>query len=175
MVITPDSMPSATLARSPRMRPNRRRFLGLGLASLVGSLVGPLLKGCASGDRASSLKGSPPSGPPLRLGAVFSLTGAWAARESPIADGLMLAALTANLEGGLLGRPIEVMIKDAKSDPEGYRRQAVNLIENDKTLSIVGGGNQEARKAMAGVLEQRQGLLWYPLAYEGNELSLIHI
>lgn len=109
--------------------------------------------------------------PPLRIGALHALTGSMAVNERPLVDALRLAVEEINAQGGVLGRPLELLVSDTQSNPEQAARQAQRLIREDKVGALFGCWTSSCRKALLPVLEEHKHLLFYPLQYEGMEQS----
>jgi urea transport system substrate-binding protein len=91
--------------------------------------------------------------------------------ERPVLDGVLLAVEQLNEQGGVLGRPVKVVIEDGQSDEAVFRRKAVKLIEQDRVSSIVGCWTSASRKAVKAIVEKHDHLLLYPVSYEGMEQS----
>ena len=72
---------------------------------------------------------TPPTGEPIRVGILHSLTGTMAHSESPVADATLLAIDEMNRDGGLLGRPVEGVVADGRSDSAAFAREAERLIK----------------------------------------------
>jgi urea transport system substrate-binding protein len=106
-----------------------------------------------------------------RVGILHSLSGNMALSESPLRDAEMMAVEEINAQGGVFGRPVETIIEDAGSDPERFAAKAEELLVDRQVCSVFGGWTSASRKAMLPVFEKHNGLLWYPLQYEGNECS----
>jgi urea transport system substrate-binding protein len=119
----------------------------------------------------SALFPAAPGGPPIRIGVLQSTTGTMAISERPILDGVVLAVEEINQDGGLLGRPVEAVFEDGRSDEVVFARKAKKLIEQDRVCSIVGCWTSASRKAVEAVLEKHENLLLYPVFYEGMEQS----
>jgi urea transport system substrate-binding protein len=84
----------------------------------------------------------------------------------------VLAIEEINAAGGVLGRPIEAVIEDTRSRSKDlYPKKAQKLLLEDKVAAIFGCWTSSSRKAVIQVLERHNGLLFYPVAYEGNESS----
>ena len=107
----------------------------------------------------------------IKVGILHSLTGAMAISEVAVRDAALLAIEEINAAGGLLGRQIEPVVEDGASDPLVFAEKARKLLENDEVAVIFGGWTSDSRKAMLPVLEELNGLLFYPLQYEGFESS----
>ncbi|OYY93187.1 MAG: urea ABC transporter substrate-binding protein [Hydrogenophilales bacterium 28-61-23] len=129
----------------------------LGLAALL--LLG-LAGGCARQDSA-----------PLRVGVVHSLTGTMAASEKPLVEAVRMAVDEINARGGLLGRQVKVIVADSRSDPDHAAREAERLIDGEKVDVLFACWTSACRQAVRPVVEQHHHLMFYPVQYEGLELS----
>ena len=109
----------------------------------------------------------------VKVGILHSLTGAMAASELSVINAEMLAVDEINAAGGVLGKKIQVIQADGKSEPAAFAEQAKKLLTQDKAATIFGCWTSASRKAVKAVLEDPEifGLLWYPLQYEGMEAS----
>ena len=108
---------------------------------------------------------------PIRVGILHSLTGPMAISETAMAEAEMLAIEEINNSGGLLGRPIQYIVADGKSDSPTFAREAERLIENEKVDVIIGCWTSANRKTVMPVVENKNHLMIYPMAYEGLEQS----
>ena len=111
------------------------------------------------------------SAPPIRIGVLHSLSGTMALSEKPLVDAVRLAVEEINARGGLLGRPLEMVIADGKSDPTTFAAEAERLIVQEKVRVLFGCWTSACRKAVKPVVEKHQHLMFYPVQYEGLELS----
>lgn len=107
----------------------------------------------------------------IKVGILHSLTGELAISEMAIRDGTLLAIQEINAVGGVLGKPVEPIVEDGASDPALFAEKARKLLEDDQVVAIFGGWSSESRKAMLPVLEEFNGILFYPAQYEGFESS----
>lgn len=114
---------------------------------------------------------TPEAGKPIRVGVLFSLSGELSSIETSMSQATMLAIETINQQGGLLGRKIEPVIVDAKSDFDYYANAARTLIRDEKVSVVFGGYTSASRKAIIPVFEQNNHLLIYSAHYEGLEKS----
>lgn len=112
-----------------------------------------------------------PSQEPIRVGILHSLTGTMATSERPVVDGCLLAIEQLNAAGGVLGRPVEAIIRDGASDPETFARMAERLVEEDGVAAIFGCWTSASRKEVRPVVERLGSVLFYPVQYEGLEQS----
>ncbi|MBE9111561.1 transporter substrate-binding protein [Nodosilinea sp. LEGE 07298] len=108
---------------------------------------------------------------PIRIGVLHSLTGTMALSEAPLVDAALMAIAEINQTGGVLGRPLEPVIRDGGSNPEQFAAMAQALIEVDQVATVFGCWTSLSRKAMLPIFEAHRVLLWYPLQYEGLEQS----
>ena len=108
---------------------------------------------------------------PIRVGVVHSLSGTMAASEAPLVDALRLASEEINAAGGLLGRPLELVIADGRSDPAVFAQEAARLIVDEHVSVLFACWTSACRKAVKPVVEQHRHLLFYPVQYEGLEES----
>ncbi|MFM7127847.1 MAG: urea ABC transporter substrate-binding protein [bacterium] len=108
---------------------------------------------------------------PIRVGILHSLTGPMAISEKAMADAEILAIEEINNSGGLLGRPVEYVVADGKSDWPTFAREAERLIEQEHVDVMIGCWTSASRKTVLPVVESKNHLLIYPMAYEGLEQS----
>jgi urea transport system substrate-binding protein len=108
---------------------------------------------------------------PIRVGVLHSLTGTMAASERPLVDALRLAAEEINAAGGLLGRPLELVVADGRSDPNVFAAEAERLIVAEKVSVLFACWTSACRKAVKPVVERHRQLMFYPVQYEGLEQS----
>ena len=106
----------------------------------------------------------------MKVGLLHSLTGNSASREAPLAEAFHLALEEINAQGGVLGEAVEVVQEDGGSDPGHFAERAQALLEGG-TLTLFGGATSAGRKALLPILERHDGMLWYPLPYEGLEAA----
>src|SRR6478752_5252339 len=83
----------------------------------------------------------------------------------------MMAADEINADGGILGKEIEPVVEDGASDPAVFAEKIGKLITSDCVAATFGGWTSASRKAMLPVVEGANGLLFYPVQYEGLEAS----
>ena len=108
---------------------------------------------------------------PIRVGLLHSFTGTMKDSESAVADAVTLAIEEINAAGGLLGRRIQIVRADGRSDESVFAREAENLITEEKVSVLFGCWTSASRKAVRRVVEANDHLLFYPLQYEGMESS----
>lgn len=109
--------------------------------------------------------------PPIRVGVLHSQTGTMAISENAVLDATLLAIEDINSSGGLLGRRLEPVVADGKSDPETFAKEAERLIADEHVDVVFGCWTSSSRKAVRPVFEKHDHLLFYPVQYEGIEQS----
>ena len=107
----------------------------------------------------------------IKVGILHSLSGTMAISETAVHDAELLAIKEINAAGGVMGKQLEVVIEDGASDWPTFAEKAEKLIQNDGVAVVFGGWTSASRKAMLPVFEQHNGLLFYPVQYEGLETS----
>lgn len=133
------------------------------LAMGIGVLVA--LLGWAFAAAAQSFDGE------IRVGILHSLSGTMAISETSVKDAELLAIEEINAKGGVLGKRIVPIIEDGASDWPTFAEKAQKLIQQDRVAAVFGGWTSASRKAMLPVFEALNGLLFYPVQYEGLEAS----
>lgn len=109
---------------------------------------------------------------PIKVGILHSLSGTMAISEESLKDAELLAIEEINKAGGVLGRPVEAIVEDPASDFTGlFPDKARKLLLSDKVAAVFGCWTSISRKNVLPVFEENNGLLFYPVQYEGNESS----
>jgi urea transport system substrate-binding protein len=109
--------------------------------------------------------------PPIRIGVLHSLSGTMAASERPLVDAVQLAVEEINAAGGVLGRPVALVVADGRSDEAVFVAEAERLIVSDQVSALFACWTSACRKAVIPVVEKHRHLMFYPLQYEGLEQS----
>ncbi len=107
----------------------------------------------------------------IRVGVLHSLSGTMAADEKPLAAAAQMAVDEINEAGGVLGKQVEVVLRDGESDPAIFAAKARELLAQEEVRTIFGCWMSSSRKAVKPIVEAHNGLLWYPIQYEGLEQS----
>ncbi len=94
-----------------------------------------------------------------------------AVSEMPLIDAALMAIEEINQAGGILHRPIHPVIGNGASSPTGFTAQARYLMHEQRVTTLFGCWSSDTRKALLPLLEEANGLLWYPLQHEGLEAS----
>jgi urea ABC transporter urea binding protein len=106
---------------------------------------------------------------PIKIGVLHSLTGTMSISEISVKDATLLAVEEINAAGGVLGRPLEAVIADGASDLQTFAQKAKQLLQESQVAVVFGCWTSASRKAVLPALEHGNGLLFYPVQYEGLE------
>ncbi len=107
----------------------------------------------------------------IKVGVLHSLSGTMAISETVLKDTILMAIDEINARGGLLGKKLEAVVVDPASNWPLFAEKTRQLISKDKVVSIFGCWTSVSRKSVLPVVEELNGLLFYPVQYEGEELS----
>jgi urea transport system substrate-binding protein len=178
------ALPSRSAIRQSSSAPSRfrrRRFVVGGAVLLVAAAaaLAAIWKGrtpaggtsTADGGRGALPVAAPPSGMPIKVGVLHSLTGTMSASGSSAVDATLLAIDELNQSGGVLGRRVEAIVRDSRSEPRNFAKLAEQLIADDHVCTIFGCWMSSGRRAVVPVVESHNNLLIYPRSYEGIEES----
>jgi len=108
---------------------------------------------------------------PIKAGILHSLSGTMAISEVSLRDVVMMAFEEINSKGGVTGRPIKPVVVDPASDWDLFAEKAKRLLLKDKVSVTFGCWTSVSRKSVLPVFEKNNGLLFYPVQYEGEECS----
>jgi urea transport system substrate-binding protein len=145
--------------------------------ALLGVLVVAVLalSACGSSSKTTSSSSagttSGTSGGNVKVGVLQSLSGTMSISEVAVKNAELLAIKEINAAGGVLGKQIDPIVEDGESKPEVFAQKIEKLISSDKVSVVFGGWTSASRKAMKPVVEGTNGLLFYPVQYEGLEVS----
>ena len=109
--------------------------------------------------------------PTIKIGILHSLSGTMAISETTLKDTVLMLIDEQNKKGGLLGRKLEAVVVDPASDWPLFAEKARQLLEKDKVAVVFGCWTSVSRKSVLPVFEKNNGLLFYPVQYEGEESS----
>ena len=107
----------------------------------------------------------------IKVGVLHSLSGTMAISETVLKDTVLMAIDEINAKGGVLGRKLEPVVVDPASNWPLFAEKAKQLITQDKVAVVFGCWTSVSRKSVLPVFEQTNSLLFYPVQYEGEELS----
>jgi len=107
----------------------------------------------------------------IKVGVLHSLSGTMAISETVLKDTILMEIEAINAKGGLLGKKLEAVVVDPASNWPLFAEKTRQLISKDKVAVIFGCWTSVSRKSVLPVVEELNGLLFYPVQYEGEELS----
>jgi urea transport system substrate-binding protein len=108
----------------------------------------------------------------IKLGILHSLSGTMAISETSCKDATVLAIEEINAKGGVLGKKLEPVIVDGASNWPLFAEKAKELLLTHHVAATFGCWTSVSRKSALPVFEENNGLLFYPVQYEGEEQSL---
>ena len=139
----------------------RLRRFGTAIA-LSGILAAPMIGSAGAQDKT-------PTGEPIKVGVLHSLSGTMAISETTLKDAMLMLIDEQNKKGGLLGRPLEAVVVDPASDWPLFAEKARELISQDKVAAVFGCWTSVSRKSVLPVFKELDSILFYPVQYEGEE------
>ncbi|MEX0959594.1 MAG: urea ABC transporter substrate-binding protein [Burkholderiales bacterium] len=107
----------------------------------------------------------------IKVGILHSLSGTMAISETALKNVALMTIEEINAKGGVLGRKLESVVVDPASNWPLFAERARQLITQDKVDVVFGCWTSVSRKSVLPVFEELNGLLFYPVQYEGEELS----
>lgn len=108
---------------------------------------------------------------PIRVGILHSLSGTMAISETVLKDVALMAIDEINAAGGVLGRRVEPVVVDPASNWPLFAELARRLIAQERVAAVFGCWTSVSRKSVLPVFEELNSILYYPVQYEGEELS----
>lgn len=107
----------------------------------------------------------------IKVGVLHSLSGTMAISETTLKDTVLMMIDEQNAAGGVLGKQLEAVVVDPASDWPLFAEKARELLSVEKVDVIFGSWTSVSRKSALPVLEELNGLMFYPVQYEGEESS----
>ena len=107
----------------------------------------------------------------IKVGILHSLSGTMAISETTLKDTVLMLIDEQNKKGGVLGKKLEAVVVDPASNWPLFAEKAAELLEKDKVAVVFGCWTSVSRKSVLPVFEKDNGLLFYPVQYEGEESS----
>jgi len=107
----------------------------------------------------------------IKVGVLHSLSGSMAISETTLKDVMLMLIDQQNASGGLLGCELEAVVVDPASDWPLFAEKARELLTVNEVDVIFGNWTSVSRKSVLPVIEELNGLLFYPVQYEGEESS----
>jgi urea transport system substrate-binding protein len=142
---------------------SRRRFGGLGAAAATFAALG--------GARTMISPANAQGAGPIKIGILHSLSGTMAISETTLKDVMLMLIEQQNAKGGVLGRKLEAVVVDPASNWPLFAEKARGLLSVDKCAAVFGCWTSVSRKSVLPVFEELNGILFYPVQYEGQECS----
>src|SRR5580704_8573516 len=139
----------------------KKLFRAIGLSVISASLL--LVSSAPAADEKT--------GDTVKVGVLHSLSGTMAISETSLRDMLLFAFDQINAKGGVLGKQIVPDVVDGASNWPLFAEKAKQLLEQDHCAVVFGCWTSVSRKSVLPVFEKDNGLLFYPVQYEGEELS----
>ena len=130
-----------------------------------------LKKTAASVLAIGAMSGAAFAGDTIKVGVLHSLSGTMAISETTLKDTMLMLIDEQNAKGGLLGKQLEAVVVDPASDWPLFAEKARELISVHDVDVIFGNWTSVSRKSVLPVIEELNGLLFYPVQYEGEESS----
>ena len=107
----------------------------------------------------------------IKVGVLHSLSGTMAISETTLKDTILMMVDEQNAAGGLLGKQLEAVVVDPASNWPLFAEKARELLAKEKVDVMFGCWTSVSRKSVLPVVEELNGLLFYPVQYEGEESS----
>ena len=107
----------------------------------------------------------------IKVGILHSLSGTMAISETSLKDVALMTIDEINAKGGVMGKKLEPVVVDPASDWPLFAEKARELLTRDKVAVVFGCWTSVSRKSVLPVFEELNGLLFYPVQYEGQEQS----
>ncbi|WAM31447.1 urea ABC transporter substrate-binding protein [Caldicellulosiruptor naganoensis] len=152
------------------MRKSNKMLVKMLSLLLVIVMVVSVLYGCKKSSSSSESK-KEKSEETIKVGILHSLSGTMSISEVSLKDAELMAIEEINNNGGVLGKKLEPIVEDGASDWPTFAEKAKKLLQKDKVAVIFGCWTSASRKAVLPVVEENNGLLFYPVQYEGLESS----
>jgi urea transport system substrate-binding protein len=144
----------------------KKLMIGLSAALLLLTIAS-----CNSGDKKSAADDKAADANTVKIGVLHSLSGTMAISEVSLRDAVQMAVDEINASGGVLGKKIEPVIVDPASDWDLFAEKSKELLMDKKVAAVFGCWTSVSRKSVLPVFEENNGLLFYPVQYEGEESS----
>ena len=107
----------------------------------------------------------------IKVGVLHSLSGTMAISETTLKDTVLMLIDAQNKKGGLLGKKLEAVVVDPASNWPLFAEKARELLQKEKVAAVFGCWTSVSRKSVLPVFEELNGILFYPVQYEGEESS----
>src|SRR6478735_4688445 len=154
----------------------RKHLRGLLVVSAAFAAVSACSKPAEEAKPGAAAPAAPAAAPaddkgPIKVGILHSLSGTMAISETSLKDVALMTIEEINEKGGVLGRKLEPVVVDPASNWPLFAEKARELIQKEKVAVTFGCWTSVSRKSVLPVFEELNGLLFYPVQYEGEESS----
>src|SRR5580704_6348587 len=149
------------------MEPNKNAITRRGLGGLGAATVTLAVLGVAKTTMIAPANAAETG--PIKVGILHSLSGTMAISETTLKDVMLMLIEQQNAKGGLLGKKLEAVVVDPASNWPLFAEKARELLQKDKVAAVFGCWTSVSRKSVLPVFEELNGLLFYPVQYEGEE------
>jgi urea transport system substrate-binding protein len=158
---------------------NRRSFLRASTGLFLAGSAAGVLAACSAPAPTSAPTAAATTAPAagsaggngIKVGVLNSLSGTMAISEVAVKNATLMAIDEINKAGGVLGQQLVPVTQDGASDWPTFAEKARLLLQNERVAAMFGCWTSASRKAVLPVVEQLNGLLYYPVQYEGLEAS----
>lgn len=137
---------------------NRRNFIKATVLSVALASIGAVSFGAQAADT-------------IKVGVLHSLSGTMAISETALKETVLMTIEEINKSGGVLGKKLEPVVVDPASNWPLFAEKARQLLTKDKVAVTFGCWTSVSRKSVLPVYKELNGLLFYPVQYEGEELE----
>jgi len=151
------------------MEPNKNAITRRGLGGLGAATVTLAALGVAKTTMIAPANAAETG--PIKVGILHSLSGTMAISETTLKDVMLMLIEQQNAKGGVLGRKLEAVVVDPASNWPLFAEKARGLLSVDKCAAVFGCWTSVSRKSVLPVFEELNGILFYPVQYEGQECS----
>ena len=107
----------------------------------------------------------------IKVGILHSLSGTMAISENALKETALMTIAEINAKGGVMGKQLEAVVVDPASNWPLFAEKARQLLAQDKVAVVFGCWTSVSRKSVLPVFKELNGLLFYPVQYEGEELE----
>ncbi len=107
----------------------------------------------------------------IKVGILHSLSGTMAISETALKETALMTIADINAKGGVMGKQLEAVVVDPASNWPLFAEKARQLLTQDKVAVVFGCWTSVSRKSVLPVFKELNGLLFYPVQYEGEELE----
>jgi len=107
----------------------------------------------------------------IKVGILHSLSGTMAISETALKNVALMTIEEINANGGVMGKKLEPVVVDPASNWPLFAEKSRQLLTQDKVAVVFGCWTSVSRKSVNPVFKELNGLLFYPVQYEGEELE----